>query len=849
MFHGKSAAETLEELRGGESGLGDEEAALRLAEHGPNEIGKGAKRPLLDLFLGQFRNYLLILLIAAAMVAQVIGHYADALAIGIVVLLNVVFGVALEYGADRSMEELHRLAETKALVLRAGRKELVDAALLVPGDVIFLEEGGKVPADARILESQNLEMNEASLTGEPMPAEKNAEKVAAGTALAERSCMVYAGTFVARGAAKAVVVATGLNTEIGKIAKATGEEKKERPTLEIALEKLGKMMTIASLAIVGLLFVLGLGFGKWAVQDLFIYSVSVIVAAVPEGMLTILTLTLALGVMNMAKENAIVRKLQAVETLGNITFIATDKTGTITEGRMALVKVFDGKLRSFAELGGNEKLLSYSYLCNSAHLTEEGVVGDETDRAFLIAGIVKGVNVRRFKELAKQVNFEPFDSVKKTMGGIYEIEKKKVAIVKGAPENVLRMCTHFEGNGKLDGKKRKEIEENMRSLANQGMRIIGIAYGKPGKRIPEKGLTFLGLLALNDPVRGEVAQTMAVCRQAGIRVMMITGDSVATAQKIAHSIGLGKEKGVAAWSELEKMNDGELGAALRNLNAVARATPASKLRIVEMLVKQGEIVAVTGDGVNDAPALKKAHVGVVMGRTGTAVSKEVADLVLMDDNFATLEKAIEYGRGIADNITRFLRFQITTSIALVMLSIPFVIGIEMLQPVQILWINLIIDGPPALTLGLEKPGKEVMARKPRKKSGFIDRDFLLDAFNMAFYMAVVSAAVFFTYRNVQPGKAITMAFSTFALMQVFNALNSRSSTGHFYSGLLGNRWLVISLIAVVALQIAIVSLQPLQALFGTVELGQNDFIVIFVAGASVLVVGEAKKLFLKRAKA
>lgn len=848
MFHSLSADEALKSLESGEEGLGEGDAEARLARHGFNEFGKGRKRSLLGIFLEQFKNYILILLIIAAAVAYLIQHYNDAFAIGIVVVLNVLFGMLLEYRADRSMDELKKLAETKAMVKRGGRKNLIDSRLLVPGDIVYLEEGAKVPADARILEAHGLEMNESSLTGESMPVRKNADSVSEETPLAERSCMAYAGTFVARGRAKAVVVATAQKTEFGAIERTLGDVEKERTTLERTLGELGKTITIAAFAIVALLFIAGIIAGNWGVEDLFIYSISVIVAAVPEGMLTILTIVLAVGVKNMASEKALVRKLKAVETLGNITFIATDKTGTITEGRMALVKVYDGAIKDFSELSGTEKLLSYSYLCNSAHLTDDGVAGDETDRAFLLAGIVKGVDVRKFKRISPAVSFSPFDSVKKRMSGIYEVGGEKLAIVKGAPESVLEMCSSSEGGKKLSGANRKEALGALAELTGAGMRVIALAYGKPSRsnKVPEDGLVFLGFLALHDPIRAEVKDTIAVCRAAGIRVLMMTGDNISTARKIAEEIGLGDGQGVANWPDLEKMAESEFQAALKTASVVARATPASKLRIVEFFVKQGEIIAVTGDGVNDAPALKKAHVGVVMGRVGTDVSKAVADLVLMDDNFATLEKAVEYGRGITTNIMNFLRFQVTTNLALVILSIPYILGARLLEPVHILWINLIIDGPPALTLGLEKPEKGIMKEKPRRASSFIDIEFLTSAVNMASYMALMSVLVFLYYLKTEPAKATTAVFSTFALMQVFHALNCRSKHGHFFTGLRSNKWLLLAVSSVAALQLAIIYIQPFQELFSTVALSSHDLLVVSIAAASVLVVGEAAKWFFRK---
>ena len=851
MFHSTAAEEVMKELQSGPDGLSQREAELRLGAYGPNEFGKGKARTLPEIFVEQFRNYILILLIVAAVVAYFIGEVHDAAAIGIVVVLNVAFGMMLEYRADRSMDELRKLTGAKALVVREGRKDYIESRLLVPGDVVFLEEGGKVPADARILEEHGLEMNEASLTGESMPVKKGVARVSELAPLAERSSMAFAGTFVARGSATAIVVATGSRTEFGAIEKSLGEVRAGQTTLERTLSDLGKWITIASFAIVAVLFAAGFALGSWRPEDLFIYSVSIIVAAVPEGMLTILTIVLAIGVKNMARERALVRRLRAVETLGNITFIATDKTGTITEGRMALVKIYDGKMRDFAEISGTEKLLSYSYLCNSAHLTEDGVVGDETDRAFLLAGIVKGVNVRKFRQITKQLAFFPFDSGKKTMGGVYEIAGKKVAIVKGAPEAVLGMCAEFDDGGKevrMGPSQKNGVLGALEALAGGGMRVIAVAHGKPGRNgsVPEHGLSFLGLLALHDPIRAEVKDTIKVCKDAGIKVLMITGDSLATAERISMEIGLADDgKGAANWAELERLSGAELDARLRGVNVIARATPASKLRIVERLVKMGEIVAVTGDGVNDAPALKKAHVGVVMGRTGTDVSKEVADLVLMDDNFATLEKAIEYGRGITANIMGFLRFQVTTNMALVLLSIPYVFGVKLLDPVHILWINLLIDGPPALTLGLEKPGKEVMKDLPARGARFIDAAFALGTFNMALYMAALSVILFYYYMRTEPAKAVTVVFSAFSLMQIANAFNSRSRREHFYSSLGSNRWLLIAAAAVVLVQLAIIYALPLQELFSTTALSSRDLAAVLAAAASVLLVGEANKVFIK----
>ncbi|MEW6528828.1 MAG: cation-transporting P-type ATPase [Candidatus Micrarchaeota archaeon] len=875
MFYSLSISETFENLKTNEDGLCEHEAQRRLAIYGLNEVGKGKRRTLIELLGEQFKNYLLILIIIAGVISYFIGHTIDAIAMGFVVILNVFFGMLLEYRADKSMDELKKLTDTNVVVRREGKKKIIESCFLVPGDVIFVDEGVKVPADARIITEYGLEINEASLTGESLPVKKSTEKTAQQAPLAERKCMLYTGSFVARGNAIAVVTATGQKTEFGGIEKTLSEVSKERTVLEKTIIEVGKTITFASVTIVAILFAVGIIFSKWTVGDLLIYSISLMVAAVPEGMITFLTIILAIGVKNMANEKALARKLKAVETLGNITFIASDKTGTITKGKMTLVKIYQSKIKDIAELRGTEKILHYSYLCNSAHLTEHGVVGDETDCALLTAGISKGRDIIKIRQDAEKISFKSFDSVKKAMSGIFRINGKEIAIIKGAPETILTMCSVCEGgsedenNDKNENRReineitqaqKDEIHANLTNLTEAGMRVIAIAYGKPVNGVvPEKGLVFLGFLAFYDPIRDGVKEAIAAYKSAGIRVIMMTGDNLVTAKKIAHEIGLDQLDGkgnsdkignkIANWSELAHMNDTELDKALKTISVIARATPASKLRIVERLVKQGEIIAVTGDGINDAPALKKAHVGVVMG-SGTDVSKEVADVVLMDDNFATLEKAIEFGRGIKRNIINFLKFQITTNFALILLSIPFVVGIKIFEPIHILWINLVIDGPPALTLGLEKPSKDIMKEKPRKNLSLIDMEFIAGVTHMTIYIAVLSILIYFYYSKVNPEIAITAMFTAFVFMQIFNALNCRSAHERFYTSLFSNKWLVIALVCAALFQLTIVYNGLLREFFKIVPLPVSDLVAMFLVSASVLLVGEARKFpfFLKKEK-
>lgn len=847
MYHAKSIEETLKEFETNENGLSENEAEKRLKKFGMNVFEYYKRRTLIDIVIEQFKNWLLLLLIIAAFLAYAIGHVKDSIGILAVVIINIIFGVILEYNADKSMEKLKKLMETKAFVIRNGKKYEIEARYLVPGDIVIVEEGKKVPADIRIIDEFGIEVNEAPLTGESLPVRKSTEKNSLETPLAERTSMLFAGTFVTKGSAKGVVVATGKNTEFGKIGETLSKIEEEETTLEKILQELSRIISLGALIIVSILFFLGLIIGKSRVEELLIYSIAVIVAAVPEGMLTILTLMLAIGTTHMAKENALVRDLHAVETLGNVTYIATDKTGTITEGKMAVVKIYDGKIKDFAEIMGTEKIMSYSYLCNGAHLTDSGVLGDETDRAFLLAGIIKGVDVRKFKKIVEIIEFVPFDPTAKVMKGLYRIEGERIAIVKGAPEKILEISEDFENHGKIDDEKRKEIEKILNFFTSNGMRVIGIAYKKVNSdEIPSKNFTFLGFIALHDQVRKEVKKTIEICKEAGIEIIMMTGDNKNTAKYIAEQIGLDSKKEIVNWNEIENLPDKDFEERIKNISVVSRATPSSKLRIVEALVKNNEIIAVTGDGVNDALALKKAHVGVVMGKTGTDISREVADVVLLDDNFATLEKAIEYGRKITYNIISFLRFQLTTNVSLVILSIPYIIGAELLKPLQILWINLIIDGPPALSLAFEKPGKDIMKVKAVKKREWLGLKFVFNIINMALYMVGISLVIYTYYTNVAPEKAATMVFAAFSLMQIFNVLNVRSERSSFYEGLSENRFMIIVLILTTLVQIAIIQIEALGEFFGTVKLNMSDWIIAFVAGASVLIVGEATKLGARR---
>lgn len=840
-FHSIGVDEALGKLGSGKDGLSEAEAEKRLGEYGANTLSRKHVRTGLDILAGQFRNAILWLLIAAAGISYYIGQTLDAFAILGAVSLSVIFGFYLEAKADRSMEALRRMVSHNTVVARGGKKEVVPVEGIVPGDVIFLEEGARIPADARVIESFGLEANESSLTGESMPVAKHAGASDAEAPLAERGSMLYAGCLIAKGNGTALVVATGNHTEFGKIAESLAEVEEEKTTLQRTLDDLSRKLSILAVAVIVILVGVGLMQGR-ELADLFMLAVALAVAAVPEGLMTVLTIILAMGVRTMAEHKALVRKISAVETLGWVSAIATDKTGTLTEGKMALRRVYTSG-RSFAsgEIPDNNPIMRLSALCTTAQVTGHGIVGDEMDKAVLEAASAS-MDVAELKK-TEQVALFPLDSEKKRMITAYALDGADVTIMKGAPEIVLQNCISIYEDGKVRKITYADVqaaETEHHALASKGMRLLGIGYRKMERKDEteeelERNLVFLGLLAFEDPPRKESAETIRTAKDAGINVVMVTGDNKVTATAIGKEMGLlEKRDEVIEWKDLQNLKPAEMGERLGEVKIVARSTPVGKLIVVDALMSKGEIVAVTGDGVNDAPALKKANVGVVMGQAGTEVSKESADVVLMDDNLATLVKAIEYGRNIYRNIRGFVRFQVTTSVAALMMFFgAFFMGFpDPLTPIQILFVNILMDGPPALALGLERPSSSVMKDRPKRFRSILDRRMLMDIGITALFMAVVALLVFSHYMGSAGERmAVTATFTLFVLLQLFNALNCRGNGKPF--SVSGNPWLFATLLVMLAVQLAIVYLGPAEELFRTSPLGTQD--LGLVAAVAVLI--------------
>ncbi|MFH2106042.1 MAG: cation-transporting P-type ATPase [Candidatus Micrarchaeota archaeon] len=835
-MHSQDISEVMKQLFSAGDGLSSEEAQKRLEKYGKNELGDSYKRTAWGILTSQFKNFLFFLLIAAVIISLAIGHTIDAIAISVAILLSVGFGFFLEYRADKSLEALKSIAESEVVVKRDGANKLVSSLELVPGDIVYLTEGSKISADARLLSALELEVNEAYLTGESRAIRKAVDVLQENTILAERKNMVYSGSFVTKGEGSAIVVATGNLTELGKISSALAKVESGETVLQRSLNDLGKKVSIASILIIILLFAVGLLQQKNPV-DLFVLSVSLAVAAVPEGLITVLTIILALGVRRMAEHNALVRNIQSVETLGTSTVLVVDKTGTLTLGKMKLTTIFtDNSFYGTKDVPKKNKSIFYSILCTYAKVTDKGFFGDEMDKSILESGESLGFDVREIKDSNQPIEAYPFDNEKKRMKMLFNISGKEVMIMKGAPERIISLCHKADVNGKIVDFDKKELDDELLKFTSDGLRVLALAYRKNNS----KDIIFLALLGFQDPPRKNVLETLNEAKSQGLRIIMLTGDNLETAISIGKQVCLVTDESQAVlWKSLEQLDDKQLKQKLSNISIIARSTSLSKLRIVEMLIQMGEIVAVTGDGVNDAPALKKAHVGVVMG-SGTDVSKEAGKLILMDDDLSTLIAAIRYGRTVFSNIISFIRFQFTTNVSTLLLFITtFFAGIpSLLTPVQILFINIIMDGPPALALGFEDSAN---TNKVHRK--IFSKNVLCSIAVSAVFMVLVTLYIFSSF---DPQKVLTGTFVVFVLMQLFNSLNCRSLSNSFFYKPQNNKYIFGTFFAMLAILYLIVELPFFETYMGTTGLSPNEWIYLLAISASVLVLEEVKKRVFKR---
>lgn len=798
------------------TGLSNKEAQKRLQENGPNKLQEEEKKTILQRFAAQFKDAMILILIAAACISFVVaffeGHgFFEPLLILLIVVANAVLGVVQENKAEKALEALKTLSSPHCRVLREGRELKIDAQNLVLGDIMILEAGDIPASDARILEASNLKCDESALTGESVAVEKNQDaQVASDAPLGDRFNMIFTGCPITYGNAKAVVTATSMNTELGKIANLLAGEETQQTPLQIKLSSLGK--TLGYAALVACVIIFGIGIvDKMKIMEIFMISVSLAVSAIPEGLPAIVTVILAISVQRMVKRNAIIRRLPAVETLGSASVICSDKTGTLTQNKMTLTKVYADSISELEDITDHnseesKKVLLYATLCSDGSLFYENgkemLLGDPTETSIIVAAYKNGMRQSELQKTYPRLAGLPFDSDRKLMTSINQMGGKKIVIVKGAFDSLEQRCS---------SKNLKQARDILEKLSADALRILGVAY-KEIEEIPEiitsesveKDLTFLGLVGMIDPPREEAAQAVKLCKKAGIKVVMITGDHVTTAKAIALQLGiLTSGDNAVTGSELQHMSDQELQQQVRSISVYARVSPSDKIRIVKAWQTEHEVVAMTGDGVNDAPALKAADIGCAMGITGTEVAKSAADMTLADDNFATIVEAVKEGRGIYDNIKKVVGYLLSTNVAeifTVFLAMLFWRKTPLLS-MQLLWINLITDSLPAIALGMEPLAKDIMDKKPKKKSeGLFANGMAVQIILQGVLFATLTLLSFHLGWK-QTGDLVssrTMAFFTLATLQLVQSFNMRSqhslfATGFFTNATL-NKALMVSLV-------------------------------------------------------
>jgi len=889
-WHNLEASKAVTSLNSSSDGLSQEEAQKRLAQFGPNELVTKEKISPWLIFLEQFKSVLIIILLIAVVLSAILGEVVDAIIISVIVVFACGLGFIQEYRAERAMEALKKMAAPTASVLRDGTETEIPSTELIPGDIILLRTGDRIPADARLIEAINLKTDEAPLTGESVPIEKISGPIEGEVNVGDRRNMVFMGTAAVYGRAKAIVTATGMATEFGKIAGMLQEVKAERTPLQINLDRMGKWIAIGALTLCFVLAGLGVMRGH-EILEMFIWGVALAVAAVPEALPAVVVISLALGVRRMVKRHALMRRLPAVETLGCTTFICSDKTGTLTQDQMTIRRIYvDGKLIDVTGVGYEPKgefylngkvikpgqnialetLLKASGLCNDTSLTSVNGVweikGDPTEGALVVAAAKAGLWQKELGSQLPRIDEIPFSSETKRMTTIHQTLQGKVAYSKGAPEVILSSCSHICRNGQereLTNEDRDNILSVAQGMAGDALRVLGMAY----RWLPdtagtteaiEQEMVFVGLAGMIDPPREEVKEAVRLCDGAGIKSVMITGDHKLTAIAIAKELGLLKEGVALSGAELDSLSDEEFETLVEKVEVYARVSPAHKLRVIEALAKKGHVVAMTGDGVNDAPALKKADIGVAMGITGTDVTKEAADMVLTDDNFASIVAAVEEGRGIFGNIKKYLMYLLSSNIGEILLmagailfgpliGLPY--GAIPLVAIQILWVNLATDGLPAIALSVDPADPDIMGQKPRPRGqGIFTKPVVILMTIGGIWSCLVNLGIFKWALDVGRGmlEAQGLCFLTLIIIQFFKAYNFRSDKKSIFElGLFKNKWLNLAVSWEVMLLLIIVYTPFLQESFRTFSLGVFDWVIVILLAGSIFPVLEISKAVIR----
>ena len=864
----QSVEEVLEELKTTDKGLTQREAAARQEKYGPNKLKEAAKATALQRFFKQLKDPMLIILLAAAAVSAATDFIAgesftESIIILVVVLLNAILGVIQESKAEAAIEALQTMTAAKCKVLRDEKTEVLESSNLVPGDVVILEAGDAVPADGRLIECASLKIEEAALTGESTPENKTVDTIAKDVTLGDRENMCYMGSTVVYGRGKAIITSTGMNTEMGKIAGVLSKTEQEETPLQKKLSQLGKMLSKAVLGICIFIFIFDLIVsGEFTIQSVlknFMVAVSLAVAAIPEGLATVVTVVLSIGVTNMSKRNAVVRRLTAVETLGCTQVICSDKTGTLTQNKMTVV-----------EHTGDTKVLAEAMtLCNDAVFEDGGAKGEPTEAALVNFGAAEGIIKSELEKTQPRVAEAPFDSGRKMMSTIHKCGDAFVQYTKGAPDEVLRRCISYEQDGKIlpmTEEKRREILDKNHSMADKALRVLAAAKRNwnavPEDVTPEnleQDLCFVGLTGMIDPIRPEVKAAIAECRSAGIRPVMITGDHKDTAVAIARDLGIisGPEQAITG-AELDKLSDEELDKAVENYGVYARVQPEHKVRIVSAWKHRGAVTAMTGDGVNDAPSIKSADIGIGMGITGTDVTKNVADMVLSDDNFATIVSAVGEGRRIYDNIRKSIQFLLTSNLSEVLgVFLSTLMGFTLFNPVHLLFINLITDCFPALALGLEKAEPDTMKRPPRSSSdGIFSGGMAGDIAYQGILITVITLVSYIIGHSMEVGHfaiphgvshdGMTMAFLTMSMCEIFHAFNMRSQRKSVFK--LGhNIVLWMAMLGSVALTTIVLEVPAVANAFGFTPVSWNEYAIAIGLAVLIVPIVETVKAFQRKA--
>ena len=873
-----------------EKGLSSKQVEEKQQNVGFNELKARKKKSLIVKFLEQFKDFMIIVLIIAAIVSGIVGilegeGITDTIIIVIVVIVNAIIGVAQENKAEKSLEALQKLSAHASKVIRNGKMIVIPSRELVPGDVVVLETGDYVPADLRIIEAVNLKSQESALTGESVPVEKIIDTINEEVGIGDRTNMLFSSSLITYGRGKGIVVETGMNTEVGKIAEIINSSEEGTTPLQEKLNKLGKILGIAALAICVVIFIIGLLYGKEPIH-MFMTAVSLAVAAIPEGLAAVSTIVLAIGVQRMVKKNAIVKRLPAVETLGSASVICSDKTGTLTQNKMTVQKIYvDNKLMDmenikFVESKSDlESLIYNAMLCNDTKVgANNELAGDPTETALVDMGMNLDIDIDKIFSIDR-LNEIPFDSSRKLMTTVHKIDNEYIVYTKGGVDELLKNCTSYIINGKIEKdleEFKKSIYENNESMAKNALRVLAFGYKKI-KKLPESkeeieklesDLIFVGMVGMIDPPREEAKKAVEKCKSAGIKTVMITGDHKITATAIAKQLGiLENEDEAITGSELENMSDEELTKNIRNYSVYARVSPEHKVRIVRAWQANGEIVAMTGDGVNDAPALKNADIGCAMGVVGTDVAKEAADVILTDDNFATVVSAVEEGRRIYDNILKAIQFLLSSNVGeIIVLFVAILItpllakwfnitnisALEPLLPIHILWINLVTDSLPALALAVDPAAENIMQRKPNKKGkGIFTKGMTWRVIYQGIMIGFITLIAFIvglatpgvTDEAAKIKIAQTMAFCVLALSELVHVFNIRDNKNSvFKTGILNNSKLILAILVSASFMFVILLIPGLREIFSIAQLPKENIVETVLLVLSPILVVEIFKL-------